>query len=82
MMFKNPFMSVNANQLTDEEINNFWAEGFYEDFMKIDSPMPIVILGGKGAGKTHLMRYFFYKSQKDRFGNNNLKQSIGMSPIN
>lgn len=76
MMFKNPFMSVNANQLTDEEINNFWAEGFYEDFMQIDSPMPIVILGGRGAGKTHLMRYFFYKSQKNRLSNNNLKQSI------
>lgn len=76
MMFKNPFMSVNANQLTDEEINNFWAEGFYEDFMQISSPMPIVILGGRGAGKTHLMRYFFYKSQKNRLSNDSLKQSI------
>jgi hypothetical protein len=33
---------------------------------KPTSPMPMLILGGKGSGKTHLMRYFSYPLQKFR----------------
>jgi hypothetical protein len=67
---QNPFNITKAVDFTDQEINDYWVDipsgaGFL-DMAKPTSPMPMLILGGKGSGKTHLMRYFSYPLQKIR----------------
>jgi hypothetical protein len=66
-----PFDITKAVDLTDEEIAKTWVdlpnEGF-EGLVNPRAPMPQLILGGKGSGRTHLMRYYSYELQKLRAG--------------
>lgn len=70
----NPFNITKAVHFSDQEINDYWVdiseEGGFEKLIKPTSKMPMFILGGKGSGKTHLMRYFSYSLQKIRYGGN------------
>jgi hypothetical protein len=66
----NPFNITKAVDFSDQQIEDYWVDvadgkGFFEA-AKPTSPMPMLILGGKGSGKTHLMRYFSYQLQKIR----------------
>ncbi|HUW81748.1 MAG TPA: hypothetical protein VMZ31_02985 [Phycisphaerae bacterium] len=68
----NPFNITKAVDFSDQEIHDYWVdipsgEGFTA-MTKPTSPMPMLILGGKGSGKTHLMRYFSYPLQRIRHG--------------
>jgi len=68
----NPFNITKAVDYSDEEIKKYWVDisegnGFI-DMLKPQSPMPMFILGGKGSGKTHIMRYFSFNLQKIRYG--------------
>ncbi|MCC6362224.1 MAG: hypothetical protein IT165_01800 [Bryobacterales bacterium] len=69
----NPFNITKAVDFSDQEINDYWVDipsgAGFSDMAKPTSPMPMLILGGKGSGKTHLMRYFSYPLQKIRYGN-------------
>ncbi len=74
----NPFNITKATDFSDDEINTFWVDipegkGFV-DIVKPTSPMPLLILGGKGSGKTHLMRYFSFPLQKIRYKKDLLKR--------
>lgn len=65
----NPFNITTAVDYSDEEINRYWVDFMSYDksfpqLMKTDSPMPMLILGSKGSGKTHIMRYFSFNSKK------------------
>jgi len=66
----NPFSLTKAVDLTDEQINSFWVDinstGGFAKKAKPTSPMPMIIMGGKGSGKTHLMRHYAYQVQKLR----------------
>lgn len=66
----NPFNITKALDFTDEEIGNFWVEypieGGFSKLIKPTSPMPMIIRGGKGSGKTHLMRHYSFPLQKLR----------------
>ena len=68
----NPFNITKAVDFSDQQINDYWIDipesGGFQKRMKPTSPMPMFILGGKGSGKTHLMRYFSYPLQKIRHG--------------
>jgi hypothetical protein len=68
----NPFTITKAVDFSDREINDYWVDfpsgGGMVDISKPYSPMPMLILGGKGSGKTHLMRYYSYPVQKIRHG--------------
>jgi hypothetical protein len=69
----NPFDITKAVDFTDEEIIQYWVdisgkEGF-KSLLKPTSTMPMIILGSKGSGKTHLMRYFSYELQKIKYKN-------------
>lgn len=72
-MMNNPFDITKAVDFSDQEIHNYWVDisdnGFFE-MAKPKSPMPMLILGGKGSGKTHLMRYFSFSLQKLRYSSN------------
>lgn len=72
MRKQNPFNITKAVDFSDQEINDYWVnfpegKGFI-DLIKPESPMPMMILGGKGSGKTHLMRYFSFHIQKIKHG--------------
>ena len=70
-MISNPFDITKAVDYTDDEIYKYWVDlgdenqGF-EKLIKPDSLMPMIIVGSKGSGKTHLMKYFSYELQKIR----------------
>src|SRR5260370_34375900 len=71
----NPFNITRAADFTDQQIEDYWVDlaadgnGFIE-MAKPTSEMPMLILGGKGSGKTHLMRYLSYPLQRIRHGEN------------
>lgn len=58
---KNPFSISKAVDLTNQEIKDMWVDEInFEKFIEPLSLKPKMIIGGKGTGKTHLMRYFSY----------------------
>ena len=65
----NPFNITKAVDYTDKELNEFWVDfpgvGF-NDFIKPTLDMPMIILGSKGSGKTHIMKHFSFTMQKIR----------------
>ena len=58
----NPFEITKAVDFTDTQIDGTWvdwpAPGGFATFMQVASPMPRMVLGGKGTGRTHIMRHF------------------------
>ncbi len=76
----NPFNITKAVDYTDAQINQAWVDlptenGKFTDIVKPTMSMPMIILGGKGSGKTHIMRYFSYALQKIRYGDT-LKEAL------
>jgi hypothetical protein len=70
---RNPFDITRAADFSDQQIGDYWVDltgegNRFLDMAKPTSEMPMLILGGKGSGKTHLMRYFSYQLQKIRSG--------------
>ena len=72
----NPFNTIKANDLEDTEINEQWVDIQGQGFADLFCPTHKIsqyLIGGKGSGKTHLMRYFSYKPQIFRHQNNLLE---------
>lgn len=83
-MPSNPFSLTKANDLSDEQIQELWVDIAPPDSPdsifsagRFASPMPTFILGSKGSGKTHLMRYASYALQKRRFERDGLSAIVG-----
>jgi hypothetical protein len=58
----NPFDLTKASDFSDKQILNYWVDvveehGGLSTVLNLRSVMPMLLLGGKGSGKTHLMRY-------------------------
>jgi hypothetical protein len=73
-MIPNPFDINKAVDYTDEDIFRFWVNisepaGFNE-MIKPNTLMPMIIVGSKGCGKTHIMKYYSYELQKIRLASN------------
>ena len=74
---QNPFHNTKASYYNDPEILEFWVnpdlteKSFFHTIMEPTESMPIMILGGKGSGKTHILRYFSFNSQVLRVKENN-----------
>ncbi|MBW8049594.1 MAG: hypothetical protein FVQ77_04500 [Cytophagales bacterium] len=75
-ILQNPFGITKATEFTDIEINDYWIDfSFGNDnavfnMLNPNEYMPKYILGNKGCGKTHLLRYFSFPLQKIRYENN------------
>lgn len=70
---ENPFDLNKASDFTDQEIADQWVDltistGGLVDILNPKSRMPMLLLGGKGSGKTHLMRYCSAPVQAARHG--------------
>lgn len=65
---ENPFSLVHASDFSDEQINELWVENgdLMEQVIEPDEPRSKLILGGKGSGKTHLLRYYSYPAMRLR----------------
>jgi hypothetical protein len=75
----NPFGITKAVHLSPEEVESLWVNSPSGDnhaalFQPI-SAMPLLIVGGRGSGKTHLMRYYSYPLQALRH------REAGVSPL-
>ena len=64
----NPFNVTKASEYSDEQINNYWVSIGGKNVLDPLEYTPKYILGGKGCGKTHLLRYYSYPLQKLRNG--------------
>lgn len=73
MKQENPFTLAHASGFTDKQINSFWTDlGSPDIINSIFEPKNKIskfILGGKGTGKTHLLRYYSYNVTRLRFPN-------------
>jgi hypothetical protein len=72
---ENPFDSIKASDFSDAEILDHWVDiseehGGLLNIIKPRLIMPMLLLGGKGSGKTHLMRYCSAPVQAARFAGN------------
>jgi len=60
----NPFSLVRASDITDAQINSLWVElgaAIINAVIEPTSSISKYILGGKGTGKTHLLRYHSFQ---------------------
>lgn len=66
----NPFKLTRAADLDDQQIIDLWVDPKEElgKRLRLSSELPMIILGGKGSGKTHLMRYYSYDIQQKQEG--------------
>jgi hypothetical protein len=67
----NPFGVTKCDDFSDEEIFRFWIEPAGISAVHLLQPtrlMPMQVIGGKGSGKTHLLRYFSRPVQLMRQG--------------
>jgi hypothetical protein len=71
---RNPFDLVKASDFSDEQIKSYWVDLVGEasllDLLKPRLEMPMLLLGSKGSGKTHLMRYYSASVRKRSFDGN------------
>ena len=63
----NPFELMKSAYMTDDQIDKLWVDVGIDDIVKITSQDSVIIEGGKGSGKTHLLRYHSYPLQKIRW---------------
>lgn len=69
---QNPFALVKASDFSDAQIHELWVELGAPMINKIIEPhlrTSKYILGGKGTGKTHLLRYHSYQVARLRYPN-------------
>lgn len=70
----NPFDLTKASDYSDAQVKEYWvdvgdAQKSLVTFIKPTSLVPMFLLGGKGSGKTHLMRYCSSAVQELRYSN-------------
>ena len=74
MSASNPFSVVKANEFTTEQIIENWVSfaGSDDGFIAALNPqelMPKYVLGSKGCGKTHLLRYYSFDARLKVYDN-------------
>jgi hypothetical protein len=72
MKKQNPFRITKAGEFSDQEINDYWIDIYEHEkdsFLNPVDPKPKFLLGSKGCGKTHLLRFHSYPLQKIQHNN-------------
>jgi len=76
---QNPFALVRASDFSDSQINGLWVELGSRLINAVIEPRARIskyILGGKGTGKTHLLRYHSYQVARLRVANESGLQTV------
>jgi hypothetical protein len=74
---QNPFGVTKSDDFTDAQIYQFWiepGEASADQLIKPCRPMPMFVIGGKGSGKTHLLRHFSYAVRSIQIPDSPIKQ--------
>lgn len=76
----NPFNIVKANEFSDDQIIDYWVSlsNSDDEFFAPLNPkelMPKYILGTKGCGKTHLLRYYSFDA-RFKYYKNDIKELL------
>ncbi|WP_081333392.1 hypothetical protein [Burkholderia vietnamiensis] len=61
----NPFALIKASDISYEQINSLWVsvgDAAIDEIIEPRSRVSKFVLGGKGTGKTHILRYFSYQA--------------------
>lgn len=70
---ENPFSVTKATEFSDNEINEYWVNFNTKDEVSIETILnpreylPKYVIGSKGCGKTHILRYFSFPLQIIRY---------------
>ena len=76
----NPFAITKAVDFSDSEIEKTWVDwpdpGGFAQLMSVTSNMARVVKGGKGTGRTHIMRHFSASAQRIRAQSDPLDQVV------
>ena len=73
-LYRNPFADYNANTMSSEQIAHYWENPFENYVVDIteaevsSDTKPIVFTGGRGTGKTMILKYFDLSSEIVRAG--------------
>ena len=74
---RGPIREVKSNDLSDQQILDLWipfdkmTDGKALSFYDPATAMATLVLGGKGSGKTHLLRFFSFPVQGLRYSQEN-----------
>lgn len=63
----NPFSLSQSAHMSDQQIDQLWVNLSISEIEKIKAHNPIIIKGGKGSGKTHLLRHHSFPVQVIRY---------------
>ena len=63
----NPFGLMRSADMTDQQIDELWVNIAFDDIDKLKSQDAVLVVGGKGSGKTHLLRHFGFTLQNIRW---------------
>ena len=78
----NPFRITKSNDLTDAQIEQLWVSVTEDDgvtgLARPASATAMYILGGKGSGKSHLMRYYSFPVQVIRYAKSSKDLAAGI----
>ena len=78
---ENPFTITKAVDFSDRQILTYWVDlhdgAALMELVQPTSQTPMIIEGGKGSGKTHLMRYLTLTSQLLRQGPDSVNSMLG-----
>lgn len=80
----NPFNLIRASDYSDKQISDFWVdfkEQGLQSLLEPASKTSMHVLGGKGSGKTHLMRYCSYPVQKLRFEHDSVQDLVSQGYV-
>jgi hypothetical protein len=83
---QNAFGVTKADDFSDEEINRYWVEPGSVTTVQLLKParlMPMLIRGGKGSGKTHLLRHFSlsayrFRDERQQSGSKEQRNYVGV----
>ncbi len=83
-LFKNPFADYNANVVDPKTILDYWCSPFsinenlagLNESSVFEEKNPIVLMGGRGSGKTMFLRFWSYSIQKELHLENVGKQDL------